>query len=461
MKRKTGSSVKKNPYISMDGLYGIKDELLDAALLYHFSDHEISQIIYGNVSLLRAIKISKLELSGNKVDSVLLREKLSQVLSNYYELYNKFVNSYLSYMENTLDIIANKTDRTIDEVVRNIKGIYEKNVIPTHTTINILRFYKNGLHKQLLVELFVDQHPESIYKELISKQVLSVEDKKLNKSQVNNSPKKEGGDLSRNNFEYLHDTSDDAKEIDLPNDPREIVESAIRMLEHASEMYKEKESDGEYKDLYDNLLEEQNELKVTIENQSLKLRDLEKLIKSNNKQIKGFTSEINQLQMSNTRLNQNYENQLKEQGKISQTLGETRKERDTLQAENDTLTRKINNYEKETNTLLIERESIFREESNKQLQSSQLDLRQVQQELEDIKDKMNIENSNNLKLMQELQQALSQIDRLNKDYELLLSEREELLRVKTLSESGVQGEEETNLDFEWLAKEFNYDNTPT
>ncbi|OME19920.1 hypothetical protein [Paenibacillus odorifer] len=454
MKRKQGSSIKRNPYVSMDGLYGMKDELLDAALLSHFSDSEIYTVIYNNATptLLRTINVSKLELK--KTEGSLLREKISGILNNNYDLYNKFVNRYTNFLESTLNVLANKTNRTHDEVVQSIDEFYKKDVIPTHTTINILRHYKNGLHKQLLVPLLAEQNPESLYEELISKQAPNINSQGNNLDEENENKSQEVeedliGDFAQN------------KESDIKDAPSEIIQNVIRMLERASEIVQETEGDGKYRDLYEDLMDEHTTLEETVYTQSNKIKELEKIIKLNTKQINGFSAEINQLKTTNTKLSQNNDNQLKEQGKIAQALGETRRERDELLAEKEALSRKLINYEKETKKIIDEKLSIAREELNKELKKSQINLDEAKQEVEILKNKMEIQNNNLVELQSELEESINELEKIGKDYHLLLSEREELREKQKQAEEVGQNEEESNLDFEWLAREFNYDNIPT
>ena len=454
MKRKPGTSVKKNPYISMDGLYGMKDEFLDAALLSHFSDSDIAALVYNNSTptLLRSINVSKHEL--NKMEGSLLREKVSGILNSNYELYNKFVNRYLIFMDSTLSILGGKTNRTNDEIVQNIHEFYDKNLVPTHTTINILRLYKNGLHKQLLVTIIASQNLDSIYKELISKQasIISIQDNELDKETKENNQEIEG---------ELIEEIEQNDEISTESAPSGIIKNAIQMLERASALIHENEEEGKYKDLYESLVEEHNTLQEKLNDQGNSIKDLEKTIKSNAKQINGFTVEVNQLKSANNKLSQSSDSQLKEQGKIAQALGEARRERDTLQAEKDALSRKLLHYDKENSRVMNEKSFELRQELNKEIKKYQTDLEKAHQESDNLKSKLEIQSNNLVELQLELEEKTTELEKLNKENQLLISEREELQERKAQVNESSQTEDESNLDFGWFAKEFNYDNVPT
>ncbi|MEK4439117.1 hypothetical protein [Paenibacillus sp. FSL K6-2862] len=406
--------LKRYAYITLDNIGELGNDYLDFILLEQFSDKELQVIIATNPTLLKALKLTKTKVLKGQVNIADLRVELSNNMKYHYEFFNKIVTTFMNNSEGEIKNLLTQSDAPEATVFASFPKMCEKEEIDLSLAINTLRFYKNGQYKEYIhpIYQFVSRHGH--------------EEKEVDEVAAAN----ENISLTREEHSTVETEIQSLTSGDKDDDFEDVI-PIVNSLENLLHDLKQKvnQANSSYKRMdvsyYENLEELSNFDDLVIKKDK-EIEEYKKQMKNWNKQTIGYTTEISQLKKTNVILQEKIDNQLKEHGKTSQSLGELRKEKEALQADNDTLKRKLVTYEKnqEKQQNLITAQ--LQKEFNQKHIANQLVQDQLSHQVEVLSRQFEESSLANQALQKEVVELELVLKKIRIENELIISERDDL-----------------------------------
>lgn len=460
----TSKSMKRYAYVPIETYKGVDDEFLDQVLVKIIGEQRVRLMLENNAPALKSLKITKTKLIKGQVDLKPRLKEIGSLLKDNYALFNYCANLLNDVFLETIKEKIEKNDPKHGPLFDILIEVIEDSRENFYLVILFCRHYKNGLHKELIkavVDYWEDKgHEDEILDEtnrdkafvelLEAKEELEIEQDKLIK---------ERNELVREKLILLLE-EDSSTVHDRFEDVAPLVDQMTTWMQKLNHRIKVASEENLRREVaYEENLKELEQLDGKLEAQRKELLEFQK---QHIKQIASITTENNQLKKSNSQLQEKMEVQLKEHGKVTQMIGELRKEKESVIKEKDALERKISSYDKEKDKLENMLRADIKKEFDKQISNV---LREKNDEIVTLQKGIDEQFSDYLALESSHGQLLNTMNLMeteSKELHAALEEMQQSQKVRLIEKPTVYVEEidEDDISLESLENLVNFNNQP-
>jgi DNA repair exonuclease SbcCD ATPase subunit len=410
---KKSNKVKRFPYIEVAG---IQNQYLDAALLQCLDKESLAFALRDEFKILKKAGILPADLKQNKLSKEDLIRLVSPHLLENYNFYNYLAQKWDNIQIKTLNnhIKVDYSSFSLEQWINQIKTLIQENDMPVFAAVNLLRFYNNGELKELIQSILDDFAVQFYYESGVQMEGYEIDWDEVDEEIVKYEDESEELDLS---------------DEEIERKPEETLRLASRLIELVADQLTELEDTEEYKTLYEQE-QERNE------NLTRKLEALNQEVKSKESQHQALLKENRTLSKNVDALTTKLEQTKKELGKLGLSLGEIRKEKEDFEKSNGIFERRVNTLEKEQNSIgekvkqEVKREYDLKIILMKDEYEKRLDL--LKREL-DEKEKEQVQMNNDL-ASTELERIMKELETVKNDLRVVERERNELAeQINTLN----------------------------
>lgn len=458
-KGKSRKKVKRFPYIEVNG---IQNQYLDAALLQCFGEETIYNTVNNEFKILKKAGITTQDVMRRKYNHQELTQLLSPHLLENYDYYNFLVNQWDELQEHNLrqlfpEDFSKLSSEKWDQAIR---GELDKGELRVYLVINILRFYKNGELKELLLPILQE---EKYVIEFFNETGIRME---LEGLEINWRDVTEQEDKQEEEIVHALEMEDFKMPKEVLEHPEEALKYASKIIASVSQQLASREKSEDFKLLFENEVEEKERWKEKAE---LLQRDL----KSKDAQHQDLVKKNKVLTKDHASLTAKLDQAQKDSGRLGQTLGELRKEKEEIEFQKNHFERRIQSLEKERENVArtveeeVKREFALKNLNMKEEFERQLDL--LERQLEEMAEQLKYVQGENEQFTLDKETMVNELDRTKRDLTVVEQERNELFEQLQSSAAIQEVAADTNDDHDLLF-DFNegeleeyvdFDNKPT
>ncbi|WP_413404961.1 hypothetical protein [Paenibacillus amylolyticus] len=457
-------SMKRYAYVSIETYKNVDDKLLDQLLIKVIGEKNVRTILENNVSALKSLKLTKTKLVKGQVDLKTISIEIGALLKENYALFNHGVNFLNDFYLGGIKERVEKNDHIDTAFLDVFTEMIESSRQNYQLVLLFCRHYKNGLHKELIKDV-VDKWGDDCENIIIDETKKGLDgstklEKKIEDEQ--NLLLKESVEMMDDKTKLVAERIFSSDTITKYNGFEEMLPLADQITEWMNSL-----SHLIKKNSKENLSREVTHEEKLREFEQLdkKMKDQEKekvgLHKQYKKQITSLINENNQLKKSNSQLQEKIEVQLKEHGKVTQMIGELRKEKETVINEKNVLERKNATNDKEKvkleNIIRIGIKKEFDKELSHALQEKNNEIRTLQKEFDDkTLNYLSLENVHN-----EVLRTMNLMENENKELYDIINEKKKSQTLNIIDKPIESDDEEIDdISLESLENLVNFNNQP-
>ncbi|WP_210367771.1 hypothetical protein [Bacillus sp. REN3] len=415
--RNKGSRQKRFSYIEVEG---VESRYLDAALLKACGDGILEHSLSDEFKLIKLAGITTQELKRKERSLEELIALVSPHLLESYNYYNFLANMWDKILHKTINhyFENNYVNFTLDDWNDQIRNLIDEEKMPIYAAINNMRFYKNGEIKELIKPLL--QNKEYVMK-FYYETGIKIEGQGIDI---------DWDGIVDEEIEELFEVEDELEENSLVEEklinrsPEEALKMAAKMILDVSERVSNLETAEKYKKLY----ESEKEQVVSFKE---KLDELIQELKSRESQVQTLSKDNRKLTKLVDSLNSRLEQQQKESGRLGGALGEIRKEKEELEKDKANLERRVSTLEKDLGAITEKVQKELKKDFDKKaLQMvDDYDERKLQlgKQFGELQRLLEEEKDKKSELSYTLEKTNKELTSMKNDLEIVEQERNELL----------------------------------